>query len=70
MKTEIKLSNILMDYKLDHITLDEAENKILLLFSVSGRSEQSICPFCKSDNLFEFELKHSKCRKCKEQWTN
>ena len=40
MKTEIKLSNILMDYKLDHITLDEAENKILLLFSVSGRSEQ------------------------------
>ena len=36
MKTKIKLSNILMDYKLNHLTLEEAENKILLLFSVSG----------------------------------
>jgi hypothetical protein len=40
MKTEIKLSNILMDYKLGHLTLDEAENKILRLFNVVGRSEQ------------------------------
>ena len=39
MKTKIKLSNILMDYKLDHLTLEEAENKILLLFSVSNRRE-------------------------------
>ena len=38
MKTKIKLSNILMDYKLNHLTLEEAENKILLLFSVSGSS--------------------------------
>jgi hypothetical protein len=40
MKEQIKLSNILMDYKLDNITLEKAESEILLLFSVVGRSEQ------------------------------
>ena len=40
MKTEIKLSNILMDYKLDHLTLEEAENKILLLFDAGQQREQ------------------------------
>ena len=36
MKKKIKVSNILTDYKLDRLTLEEACNKILLLFSVSG----------------------------------
>lgn len=45
-------------------------NKNFDLALVSGRSEQLVCPFCKSDDLFEFELKHSKCRKCNERWTN
>jgi hypothetical protein len=66
MKTEIKLSNILMDYKLDHLTLEEAENKILLLFSVSGRSEQFVCDFCKDigRKYVGVPLGHIKCPKC------
>jgi hypothetical protein len=71
MKTEIKLSNILIDYKLDHLTLDEAENKILLLFSVSGRSEQLVCPACNSQVIVSDERHNIKmCGVCKTQWAN
>lgn len=36
-KKTIKLSNILMDYKLDIIPLNEAENRILLLCDSSSQ---------------------------------
>ncbi len=26
------------------------------------------CPFCKSDNVFSFVMKHHKCKKCDERW--
>ena len=65
-----KLAEILKDLEQGKISADNAEGQVLRLFNVSGQSEQLICPFCQSDDLFEFELKHSKCRKCKEQWTN
>lgn len=32
--------------------------------------EKDTCPFCESDDLFSFELRHTKCRKCNERWTN
>ena len=50
--------------------LKSIADKALFIADVVGRSEQLVCPFCQSDDLFEFELKHSKCRKCNERWTN
>ena len=40
MKKEDKLKCILIDFEQGEITLSEASNTILRLFSVSGRSEQ------------------------------
>ena len=37
---KIEIENILLRFKLGQKTLDESTNEILLLFSVSGRSEQ------------------------------
>jgi hypothetical protein len=28
------------------------------------------CPFCGSKNLFSFVLRHTKCRKCNQRWTD
>jgi hypothetical protein len=63
---------ILLQTEMDAIisVVNEIQTEALRQSCVGGRSEQLICPFCQSDDLFEFELKHSKCRKCKEQWTN
>lgn len=38
--------------------------------SVSEESKNLSCPFCTSNDLFEFELKHGKCRSCQNQWTS
>ena len=40
MKKEDKVKCILIDFEQGEITLSEASNTILRLFSVSGRSEQ------------------------------
>ena len=49
MKKKAQLSNILKGYKLDYLTLEEAENKILLLFSLSGR----LCPCGETNDTSE-----------------
>jgi len=43
-KKTIKLSNILMDYKLDIIPLNEAENRILLLCNSSLQLKEKDTP--------------------------
>ena len=35
-----------------------------------NKDKKEICPFCRSTNIFSFELKHSKCKLCNERWTN
>lgn len=32
--------------------------------------EKQICPFCNSNNIHTFISQHSKCKDCKEQWTD
>lgn len=64
---EIKLTPIEAQELIDDIE-SEAE-KILALFSVSGRSEQLTCPDCKTDDVFIWpKYNLNKCHQCLHEW--
>jgi ribosomal protein L37AE/L43A len=50
--------------------LEEDGRVILKMCEEQLKENNEKCPFCSSEDVFSFELKHSKCRKCNEQWTN
>ena len=51
------------------VRFDNALGKSLLEAN-NFKNVKSECPFCDSVDVFQFELIHSKCRKCNEKWTN
>ena len=53
MDKEIRLRHIIINYRCEILTFDEAINKILLLFDVSGRSEQllAFAEWLKNDTI-------------------
>jgi hypothetical protein len=49
-----------IDLAIEHITKRQLE----------FTGQKDICPLCGSEDLFSFELTHTKCRNCKESFTN
>ena len=68
MKRELK--NILIAHGVyGEENLNEAVERILLLLDVVGRSEQLLCPNCKSQYVYEFTCTDGfGCNSCGNQW--
>jgi ribosomal protein L37AE/L43A len=59
---KIDIDDILLDLVNDDIGIDEAKEKLLILYNVSN------CPACNSDDLHQFKLQHIHCKSCKEDF--
>ena len=73
MKKEDKLKCILIDFEQGEITLSEASNTILRLFSVSGscscgvkyvETKKSDIPYDTDDNVYYTDIMIYHCPKC------
>lgn len=55
MKVNIEIGKILMDYKSDKITLQEAERKLLLLINQKRETQKLTCLRCNYEIYLEIE---------------
>lgn len=58
-----KIKQILTSYCTTDMTLEDASQQVLDLFSVSQRSELFFCDYCKEDNPHKID-EHTKTKEC------